>query len=83
MSTDQFFRQWIELDLVPRLVKGNKITPEQIVAVKSIEIRLQSSKEVFALTYCYFVDIGVVVRDATATDTVRMISVVVKVMSKQ
>lgn len=80
MSTDQHFRQWIERELVPRLVKGGTLTPQPIVAVKSTEIRLQSPNEVFSLTYCYFVDIGVAVRDAAAADSVQIFSVVVKVL---
>lgn len=80
MSTDQLFRQWIERELVPRLVKGGTLTPQPIVAIKSTEIRLQSHNEVFSLTYCYFVDIGVTVRDAAAADSVQIFSVVVKVL---
>lgn len=78
MSTDSIFRQWINQKLVPVLVEHNKLTSKQIIAVKSIDIRLQTASEVFALTFCYFVQINGVTRDDNG-DTIETFSVVVKV----
>lgn len=78
MSTDHIFRQWINLKLVPALVEHNKLTSKQIIGVKSIDIRLQTANEVFALTFCYFVQINGITRDDNG-DNVETFSIVVKV----
>lgn len=78
MSTDHIFRQWITQKLVPELVEHNKLTSKQIIAVKSIDIRLQTANEVFALTFCYFVRISGITPDGNG-DAIETFSIVVKV----
>lgn len=61
MAHTKTHKHWIESNLIPNLVKNQKLielkSPIENVGVKSFEIKEMSHTVAFSLTCCYFVKI--------------------------
>lgn len=61
MSFNKTHKNWIRNDLVPGLIKNQKLfalkNPFEHVDLKSLEIEQMSHEVAFMLTYCYYIKI--------------------------